>query len=379
MTTPPLQIVEAKLHRVSLPLVHEFETSSHRKRSLEHILVRLWANDGTVAWGEIASPSDPYFAAETVDTCWLVAERYLLPGLVGASWRTPDEAVATWSLVRGNNFAKAGVDAAIWALHAASTETSLADTLGGTRTEAIAGVSLGIERSAEATVDQVHTHVASGYGRVKLKIRPGWDVEVVRAVRAEFPELILQVDANGAYPETPEALAALHELDGFGLAMIEQPFAPRNLLAHARLQADLETPVCLDESIETVEDLETAIQLGAGRIINIKVSRMGGLTEARRAHDIARAAGIPVWCGGMHEFGVGRAANLALCSLPGFTLPSDVSGSAKYYERDVITAPIVANDGRVDIPSAPGLGVDVDTEFIDAMSSRVATVGQPGG
>jgi O-succinylbenzoate synthase len=374
MTTPTLQIVEAQLHRVSLPLVHEFETSSHRKKSLEHILVRLWANDGTVAWGEIASPSDPYFAAETVDTCWLIAERYLLPSLIGATWETPQQAVANWSLVRGNNFAKAGVDAAIWALYAASMESSLAHALGGTQTEAIAGVSLGIESSVDATVEQVHAHVASGYRRVKLKIRPGWDVEVVRAVREEFPDLILQVDANGAYPESPQALAALHELDGFGLAMIEQPFAPRDLLAHSRLQADLATPICLDESIETVDDLDTAIHLRAGRIVNIKVSRMGGLGQARRAHDVARAAGIPVWCGGMHEFGIGRAANLALCGLPGFTLPSDVSGSAKYYERDVIVSPIVAEDGVVAIPDRPGLGVDVDIDFIDAMSSRMAIV-----
>jgi len=366
-----LRVAEARLFRLGLPLVHEFETSSHRKSTIEHILIRLLADDGTVAWGEIASPSDPYFTSETVETCWHIATRYLLPSLLNLTWEHPEQAVESWAEVRGNNFAKAGVDAAVWALFAQSADTSLAEALGGTQLQAAAGVSLGIERNPEELLKRVRTQVEAGYRRIKLKIRPGWDLTPVSAVRAEFPDISLQVDANGAYTEDGDNLASLRELDSYGLAMIEQPFAPRELLAHARLQSSIETPICLDESIETIADLTTAIDLDAARVINIKVSRMGGLTVARDAHDVAFARNIPVWCGGMHEFGVGRAANLALCSLPGFTLPSDVSGSAKYYARDIITEPIVASYGIVDVPRAKGLGREVDEAFVTEQANKI--------
>jgi O-succinylbenzoate synthase len=359
-----MRVVEARLARVRLPLVHEFQTSSHRKSSLEHILVRLRGDDSRVAWGEIASPSHPYFGAETVESCWSVASTYLLPALVGAHWERPADAAATWSLVRGNNFAKAGVEAAVWSLYSASRGISLANALGGTATEVVAGVSLGIEPTIDDLLVQVRAQVASGYRRVKLKIAPGWDVEPVRAVRAEFPHLDLHVDANAAYRPVPEHVAALTALDDFGLTMLEQPFGVRDFVGHAALQARLATPICLDESIETVDDLQTALRLDAARVINIKVSRMGGLGESVAAHDAALAAGIPVWCGGMHEFGVGRAANIALSSLPGFTLPSDVSGSDKYYSRDVTTEPILAIDGVVSVPTGAGLGVEIDEEWV---------------
>jgi O-succinylbenzoate synthase len=369
-----MQVTVAEMKRVRLPLVHQFQTSSHRKSYLEHILVRLTSSDGITSWGEIASPSGPYFSAETVDTCWLIAEEFILPGLLGLDWQTPDEAQRAWDRVRGNNFSKAGVDAAVWALYAADQGVSLAASLGGSATEVVAGVSLGIEPTVDELLVQVHAQVAAGYSRVKLKIAPGWDVDPVRAVREAFPELDLHVDANAAYNESPEHLVALRRLNEFGLKMIEQPFAAADLLAHARLQAQLSTPICLDESIESVADIDTAIALDAARIINIKVSRMGGLTEARAAHDMARAADVPVWCGGMHEFGVGRAANLAISSLPGFTLPSDVSASEKYYARDVTTVPIVAVAGRVAVPTAAGLGFDVDEQFVEAHTVRTATL-----
>ncbi|QAY73506.1 o-succinylbenzoate synthase [Agromyces protaetiae] len=371
-----MRIVQARLQRVRLPLVHEFQTSSHTKGALEHLLVRLVSDDGLVAWGEIASPSGPFYGAETTDTCWLIARDHLLPRLVGAEWDTPEEAAGLWRGVRGNRFAKAGVDAAVWALHAAANGVSLSQDLGGTATEVVAGVSLGIEPTIDGLLEQVAAHIASGYPRVKLKIAPGWDVEPVRAVRAAFgPDLDLHVDANGAYREEPDHLAALVALDEHRLTMIEQPFAPDDLLAHARLQARIETPVCLDESVESVDDLHTALALGAGRILNIKVSRMGGLTPARAAHAVALDAGMPVWCGGMHEFGVGRAANLAIASLPGFVLPSDVSGSDKYYARDVTTEPIRALQGRVAVPASPGLGYDVDEEFTASNTVDVVVLG----
>ena len=359
-----LKVVAARLHRVRLPLVHEFQTSSHRKAVLDHILVELEDASGAVGWGEIASPSEPYYAPETVETCWHIASDYLLPAVLGQTWERPEQVSQLWAKVRGNQFAKAGVDIAAWVLWSAVRGVSLASALGGTRTSVVAGVSLGIEPTIDDLLAEVDRQVDAGYPRVKLKIAPGWDVEPVREVRAAYPDLDLHVDANGIYSE--EHLDVLRSLDEFGLTMIEQPFAPRNLLAHARLQKTMSTPICLDESVETLDDLETALSVEALRVLNIKVSRMGGLTAARAAHDRAQQAGIPVWCGGMHEFGIGRAANVALSSLPGFTLPSDVSASAKYYTQDVIKPPVVAAQGVVQVPTATGLGHTVDTDLIAA-------------
>ncbi|MEU4289317.1 o-succinylbenzoate synthase [Kribbella sp. NPDC026596] len=359
-----LKIAAARLHRVRMPLVHEFQTSSHRKTYLEHILVELEDASGAVGWGEIASPSDPYYAPETVDTCWHIASHYLLPAVIGQTWERPEQVPQLWAKVRGNQFAKAGVDVAAWVLWSSAHGVPLAEALGGTRTEVVAGVSLGIEPTIDDLLAEVERQTVAGYPRVKLKIAPGWDVEPVRAVRAAYPELDLHVDANGIYTE--DHLPQLRALDKFGLTMIEQPFAPRDLLAHGRLQRTISTPICLDESIETLDDLETALSVGALQVLNIKVSRMGGLTAARAAHDRAQHAGIAVWCGGMHEFGIGRLANVAVSSLPGFTLPSDVSASEKYYARDIVEPAVVAVQGVVQVPKATGLGHTVDTELIAA-------------
>jgi O-succinylbenzoate synthase len=357
-----LKIVAARLHRVRMPLVHEFQTSSHRKAFLDHILVELEDASGAVGWGEIASSSDPYYAPETVESCWHIASKYLLPAVLGRPWTHPEQLVNR--KVRGNQFAKAGVDTAAWVLWAEARQLPLASVLGGTRTEVVAGVSLGIEPTIDDLLAQVQQQVDAGYPRVKLKIAQGWDVEPVQAVRTSYPELDLHVDANGIY--TADDLDHLRKLDQFGLTMIEQPFAPRDLLTHAELQRTISTPVCLDESVETVDDLEIALELEALRVLNIKVSRMGGLTPAREAHDRAREAGIPVWCGGMHEFGIGRLANVALSGLPGFTLPSDVSASEKYYARDVVVPAVTAVRGVVQVPQATGLGHAVDRELIAA-------------
>ncbi len=368
-----MRVHRIELLQVRLPLVRQFETSSHRKSHLEHVLVRVEDADGAVGWGEIASPSGPFYAAETVDTCWTIATAHLVPLLLGADWEHPSQVPALWDRVRGNEFAKAGFDAACWALWSQTERVPLAAALGGERRSVVAGVSLGIEPTIDALVEQVARQVEAGYPRVKLKIAPGWDVEPVAAVRAAFPDVALHVDANGAYTECDDHLDALRALDGTGLVMIEQPFAPRDLMAAARLQARITTPVCLDESVVDVHDLQTALALGACRVLNIKASRMGGLTAAVAAHDLAREHGIDVWCGGMHEFGVGRAANVALSSLPGFVLPSDVSGSDKYYARDVVTPPIRADRGVVDVPwDTPGLGHEVDEEFLRAQTTRGA-------
>ncbi|GAA4910718.1 o-succinylbenzoate synthase [Nesterenkonia rhizosphaerae] len=372
-----MRITDVILHDVELPLVHSFETSSHRKSSLRHLLVEMIDADGARGWGEIASPAGPYYAPETTTTAWYVASEYLIPAVLGKEWEHPTEVAGFFSKIRGHFFAKAGLDMAAWTLFAQKTSTPLGKALGGTRDSVVAGVSLGIEPSIDELLSQVQKHVAAGYPRVKLKIAPSsstgaaWDVEPVRAVRQAFPDLDVHVDANGAYLGDTASFEVFRALDEFELTMIEQPFAPRNLLDHARLQKELNTPVCLDESVETLDDLRTAVALKAGGVLNIKVSRMGGLSPAREAHKIATEAGWPVWCGGMHEFGVGRLANVALSSLPGFSLPSDVSASEKYYARDIIDPAVTAEQGVVQVPTAPGLGAEIRTEVIDEHETRL--------
>ena len=364
-----MKIDRVQLWRVRLAFVHTFETSSHRKTGVEHIVVAATTADGAVGWGEIASPSDPFYCAETTDTCWLIAQRYLVPALLGAEGDSPEEIEALWARVRGHEFAKAGFVGAVWDAWAKEQGVSLSRALGGERSTVTAGVSLGIEPTYDDLLAQVDKQVTAGYPRVKLKIAPGWDVDAVQAVRGSYPDLDLHVDANGVYPGTDEAMELLSGLDKFNLTMIEQPFAPRDFESHARLQARIDTPVCLDESVVDEHDLTTMITLNAGRVLNIKASRMGGLSAAKRAHDVARGAGIPVWCGGMHEFGIGRAANVALSSLPGFTLPSDVSGSDKYYAQDLISPPVIAHDGQVTVPTAPGIGHAVDATRIAELAT----------
>lgn len=366
-----MKIARIRLFTLSQALRHSFETSSHRKSGIEHVLVEVTDADGRTGWGEIASPSDPYFGAETTTTAWEIATGYLVPALLGAEGDQPSALERTWARVRGHEFAKAGFSGAVWDLYARANGIALATALGGTRDAVVAGVSLGIEPSIDELLAQVQLQRDAGYPRVKLKIAPGWDVEPVRAVRAAHPDLDLHVDANGAYPDDDEAAAVFARLDREGLTMIEQPYAPRELVAHAELQARLDTDVCLDESVVALGDLRAMIRLQAARILNIKVSRMGGLQVAKDAHDLALDAGIPVWCGGMHEFGVGRAANVALSALPGFLLPSDVSGSDKYYESDIIEPPVVAVAGRVRVPTAPGIGHEVRVARIESEASRV--------
>ncbi|MCI1749685.1 MAG: o-succinylbenzoate synthase [Acidipropionibacterium sp.] len=365
-----MRITRVRLFEVRLPLVHRFQTSSHAKSTLDHILIEVIDADGRVGWGEIASPAGPFYCSETTSTAWDICVNFLLPTVLDADWDHPEQVDALWSRIRGHEFAKAGLVGAAWDLWCRAEGVPLGAALGGTRDRVRAGVSLGIEATIDDLLTQVAHQVEAGYHRVKLKIGHGWDIEPVRAVRGAFPDLDLHVDANGVYASDDQTLDHLAELDAFGLTMIEQPFAPRDLLGHARLQRRIGTDVCLDESVVDLHDLELMIALAAGRVLNIKVSRMGGLTVARAAHDMARDAGIPVWCGGMHEFGIGRAANVAISSLPGFTLPSDVSGSDKYYARDVITPPVIARDGWVEVPAAPGLGYQVDVEWVKANTLR---------
>lgn len=366
-----IKLTQIDLFHVPMELVHGFQTSSHRKNELNHILVRVWDEEGRTGWGECAVPTDPYYCPETTETAWHILRDYMCPAVFGQSFESAEDLLKRIAKVRGHNFARAGLETAFWALDAERQQKPLAELLGATRREIISGVSLGIESSVPALLEQVGRFVEEGYERVKLKIGPGWDIVPVAAVRERWPELPLQVDANSAYTLAPEHVAALRELDRFGLLMIEQPLSHDDIIDHARLQAELQTPICLDESIHSAEDARKALELSACRIINIKTSRLGGLLEARRVHDLCYQKGIAVWCGGMHEYGIGRAANVALAALPGFTLPGDVSGSDKYYAHDLTTEPILAHNGAIAVTwDKPGLGYQVDEEYLKARTAR---------
>lgn len=366
-----MRIRRIDLTLARLKLIRPFTTSSHTKDSLEHILVRI-ETDGPVGWGECASPSDPYYCPETVETCWHILKDFLAPAVIGREWQTIDELTAFYQPVRGNNFAKAGLEMAAWDALARAQGQPLAAMLGGSRTEILSGVSLGIEQDLGRLFGIIDKYLGEGYRRIKLKIGPGRDIEVIRAVREHYPDLLLQADANSAY--TLADIDRLKALDDFNLLLIEQPLAHDDIIDHAQLQRVLKTPICLDESIHSAEDARKALDLGSGRNINIKVSRLGGLAEAKRVHDLCQARGIPVWCGGMHEFGIGRAANVAISSLPGFTLPGDVSGSDKYWHEDIVEPPILAPNGAITVPTGPGLGVEPVLERIDRACLRQWTI-----
>ncbi len=367
-----MRIDRIELRLVRLPLVRTFRTSSSSKDHIDHILVRVSAAGGLEGWGEAASPSDPFYCPETTETCWHILKDFLAPRVVGREWESIDELIALFGPIKGNQFARAGLEMACWDALAVRDGVPLAKLLGGTRSEILSGVSLGIEPELGPLLDQVDRFVDEGYRRVKLKIAPGWDVAVVRAVRDRHPELPLQVDANSAY--TLGDADRLRALDEFSLLLIEQPLGHDDIVDHARLQAQLATPICLDESIHSAEDARKALDLGSCRVINIKVSRVGGLREAQRVHDLCLARGIPVWCGGMHEFGVGRAANVAIASLPGFTLPGDVSGSDKYYREDLVEPPVLADRGAVTVPTGPGLGHRPIVDRIARQTLRELTI-----
>jgi O-succinylbenzoate synthase len=366
-----MQIDHIDLRIVRLPLVRPFQTSSSHKSYLDHILVRVEAG-GVVGWGECASPSDPYYCPETTETCWHLLKDFLVPAVLGREWSTIEELVGFYRPVKGNRFAKAGLEMACWDALARSKGVPLHALLGGTRPEILSGVSLGIEPRIEILFDQIARYLEEGYRRIKLKIAPGWDVDVVRQVRERYPDVLLQVDANSAY--TLDDLPTLRALDEFDLLLVEQPLAHDDIIDHARLQAELRTPICLDESIHSADDARKALELGACRAINIKVSRVGGLLEAKRVHDHCYARGVPVWCGGMHEFGIGRAANVAIASLPGFMLPGDVSGSDKYYAEDLVEPPILAARGAIAMFPGLGLGVEPIIERIEARTLRALTI-----
>lgn len=350
-----MRISEVRLFDVRLPLVRPFETSFGRIDAREFVLVAVDA-DGATGWGECVADVDPFYSEETTSTAWYVLSSVLVPWVLGRSFTHPRDVFGTWSRVRGHRMAKAALEMAIWDLHARLEGRPLCEVLGARPRPIAAGVSIGIQPTADALVERVAAELAEGYRRIKIKIKPGWDRVPVEAVRARFGDVLLMVDANAAY--TAADATTLTALDAFDLMMIEQPLDYDDLVDHARLQASLRTPICLDESIKGPKVAIDALGLGACRIINVKPGRMGGFSPSLAVHEIARDRGIPLWHGGMLESGIGRAHNLHLSTLPGFTLPGDVAASKRYFVPDLIDPPIdVKPDGCIDVPPGPGIGV----------------------
>lgn len=357
------RIEQVKLHWLRMPLVHFFETSFGRTFGREIILVEV-ISDGLSGWGEVTCGENPYYNEEWTEGAWLLLRDFIVPSIKGKSLESAADVNALTAGIKGHKMARGGLEAAVWDLEARRSGNPLWKQIGGGAHKAIAcGVSIGIQDTVPQLLDKIRTEVEAGYRRIKMKIKPGWDVDVVRQVREEFPSMPLMADANSAY--TIEDIDHLRRLDEFDLMMIEQPLAHDEIIDHAALQAALRTPICLDECIRSAHHAEQAIRLKACGIINIKLGRVGGFAEARRVHDTAMRHGIPVWCGGMLESGVGRAHNIALSTLPNFVLPGDVSASRRYWKQDIIRPWVeVTPEGTIVVSDQPGLGYELDTEYI---------------
>jgi O-succinylbenzoate synthase len=363
-----MKIERIELRRIALPFVAPFETSGWRELANHSVLARI-EGEGYEGWGEAPVGTGPWYNEETYATAWVMLRDILGPLLLEAPLEAASDVSARFGRVRGNRMAQSALEFAACDLFSRRAGVSLSQALGGSREKVAVGVSVGIQPSIDALLDVVGGYVAQGYSRIKLKIKPGWDIEPTRAVRERFPDILLQVDANSIY--TLANAAQLTQLDDFDLLLIEQPLAHDDIIDHAKLQSQLKTPICLDESIVSPEHARWAIELKACGVINIKPSRVGGLQAAKHIHDIAQAAGIPVWCGGMLETGIGRAANVALASLANFALPGDISASDRYFARDIVSNPFKLNsDSTLTVPTSVGTGAIIDAEFLDAVTQE---------
>lgn len=363
-----MKIEQIELREVNAQLKFRFETSFGVQQKLRKLLVTV-SGEGLEGYGELAAGTVPGYSYETVDTGWIALKEYIAPLVIGQDFSTPSQLLNVMRLIRGHNMAVAALETAFWDLRAKALGIPLWQLLGGVRTEIPVGASIGIQSSIEETVALAVSHAEQGYQRLKFKIAPGWDVKPLSAVREALPEMALTVDANSAYQLTDERI--FHQLDELGLDYIEQPLAHDDLLDHAKLQATLRTPICLDESIHSPEDARKGLDSGAGKVINVKVGRVRGHLAARKIHDIALAFGAPVWCGGMLELGVGRAHNLHLSALEGYTLPGDTSSASRYWgDSDVTNQVLDANKGVQKIPSGPGIGVTLDARVLERLTTR---------
>jgi o-succinylbenzoate synthase len=363
-----MRILEVTMREIRMKLVAPFETSMDRMEVRRILLVQ--ANmDGVTGWGECVAGESPYYSPETTDTAWLVLHDFLWPMIKGKEFAAASEVWDLLKRVRGHDMAKASLEAAVWDAEAKQKGVPLSKLIGGVREEIASGVSIGIKESLDELAAAVQKELAAGYQRIKIKIKPGKDLELVRRLRQDFPRIKLMVDANSAY--TLNDWPLLKQLEGFFLMMIEQPLGWDDVYSHVELQKKLDTPICLDECIHTEQQARAAIELGACKIINIKMGRVGGHTVARRIHDLCQRHNIPVWCGGMLESGIGRAHNIALSTLPNFSLPGDVAASRRYWAEDIIDPEVVvSSQGTIRVPTRPGIGFEPRLDRIDKLTVR---------
>ena len=367
-----LNIDAIHMREINMPLAYPFETSFGLTTARRILLIEL-ESDGLTAWGECVAGEHPYFSDEMIDTAWIVIESELAPRLLEADLKTGGSCVDLFKQVRGHRMAKAALENAVWDLEAQVEGISLSRLLGGTRSVIPCGVSIGIQPTPEGLMDKIATELAAGYQRVKLKCKPGWDISIFEAVRARWPDITLSCDANSAY--RMKDLDHLASWDQFGLLMIEQPLWYDDFYFHSMLQKRLDTAICLDESIRNRRDALAAVDMESCRIINITVGRVGGFSEAIAVHNVAEERGIPVWCGGMLETGIGRSHNIALSSLPNFSLPGDVSASSRYWVEDIIEPAVtVSAKGEIAVPTAVGRGFEVQRDRVEALTVRRQTL-----
>ncbi len=370
-----MKIEKIELRHIKMELVSPFTSSMGTEYAEEHIIVRV-DGEGFTGWGESVAESTPFYSYETVTTAWHILQDFLIPAILGKNISSIDEAIKSYEKVRGHKMAKAGLEAALWDLFAKSKNISLSKMMvgihasgSGTRNKIDVGVSIGIQSSVSDLIKKIEGYLAEGYKRIKIKIAPGNDIQLVKAVRKEFPNILFQVDANSAYEL--KHIDLFKQMDDYNLLLIEQPLGYEDIYDHSKLQRELKTPICLDESIHSLDDTRAAIELDSCRVINIKPGRVGGFTESKLIHDYCASKNIPVWCGGMLESGIGRAGNVALASLPNFTLPGDISASKRYYKEDIVEPEFVVNkDGTMDVPTKPGIGVEVDMKMLEKVTVR---------
>jgi len=367
-----MKIEAITLREIQMPLVHFFETSFGRTYSRRILLVTAHC-EGINGWGECVAAEDPFYSSEWIDSAWPTITHHLIPSILGKELSSGRECATLFSRVRGHRMAKAALESALWDAEARQKQRPLWKLLGGSRREIACGVSIGIQDSIEQLLDKIQTELAAGYRRIKVKVKPGWDVNVLERIRSRWADITLSCDANSAY--TLDQTEHLRSFDQFNLLMIEQPLWHDDIYYHARLQKELRTSICLDESIISARAAAVALESGACRIINIKVGRVGGFNDALRIHDICHAQKIPVWCGGMLESGVGRVHNIALSTLQNFSLPGDVSASKRYWKEDIVDPEVeVSPDGMIAVSDQPGTGYRIQEDLIEKLTVRKETL-----
>ncbi|MED1954510.1 o-succinylbenzoate synthase [Brevibacillus centrosporus] len=367
-----MKLERIEVQQLQMPLRFRFETSFGSTTIKDFLLISVHG-EGAVGYGESVAMPTPFYNEETTETVWYMMEKFLIPKLFSQPIETPEDVDRLFAPIRRNNMAKSALEGAIWDLYSKQKGISLAKALGGTRSLIDVGISIGIEPTVGEVLQRVERALADGYKKIKVKIKPGFDVQVIQGIRERFGDSVpLMADANSAY--TMEHLDIMKELDQYGLIMIEQPLAHDDIIDHAKLQAQLKTPICLDESIHNAEDARKAIELGSCGIINIKIGRVGGLTESKRIHDLCESHGIPVWCGGMVESGVGRAHNVAITSLPNFTIPGDTAASSRYWDLDIIEPGVeLVAPGQLAVPEQPGIGYALNHQAVGKYAVRSAS------